>query len=180
MRLLTETTIHRLPTVLLNNKLTIMIHITIPRKYVSLASGESNANAIALVRDMGSAENIKQYRTENNTVQNYEDENNLFESDLTIARLQFIHSLEGDVAGMPLFIEVVPTDSVPEGIPERTVTAEDGTVTVKTWEEWSPIDTRDGRTFVEADNGQTRLKMSELVPVFDSLVRAIDLPNNPE
>jgi len=168
MRLLTETTIHRLPTVLLNNKLTIMAKITLAQATMDT---DAQVQALAMNALMKGAQATPD---EDNVVYTVGD------TKLSLDVAKFVVSVGGDVSEFPLFIEVVPTDSVPEGIPERTVTAEDGTVTVKTWEEWSPIDTRDGRTFVEADNGQTRLKMSELVPVFDSLVRAIDLPNNPE
>jgi hypothetical protein len=95
------------------------------------------------------------------------------DSKVSIALALQLHGLGVEVQTQ-YFIEVVPTDVVPEGIPERASTDEGETV--KTWEQWNEITTRDSRTFIELTDGQEYLKISELVPVFDSLIKPEDLP----
>jgi hypothetical protein len=95
---------------------------------------------------------------------------------LSVDVAKFIASVGGEVEGFQLFAEVVPTDLVPEGIRGRATTDEEGVETVKTWEQWRTILVRDSRNFIELSDGKDYLKISELVPVFDLLIKPEDLP----
>lgn len=86
------------------------------------------------------------------------------------------------VEGFPLFIEIASKDDeVPAGIPDATVTDEDGVTTANTWTTWKASNhhfmERDGRIFIGTNaTGKGIIELSLLAPVFDKLVTVADLP----
>ena len=105
---------------------------------------------------------------------------------LTTAELVFQGG--GDVEDYPMLIEITAiTDPVTDGLPNRVITAEDGTETVKTWEQWGGIVEKyasyDAQgvgvgvptLYVEANDGQNNYKYSEVQIEKDNLVREVDL-----
>jgi len=89
---------------------------------------------------------------------------------------KFIVSVGGEVSNYPLWIEVDTTTEVTVGIKNRTSIDENEVETVKTWAEWRTPHVVGDRAFIEMSDGQDYLKMSELIPVLDLLVKPEDLP----
>ena len=96
-----------------------------------------------------------------------------------VENAKYVVSKGGDVKEYPLWIEInSPEDNVTTGLIGATVTDEDDVTTNVTWGEWlkpnNYIIEREGQKYV-ATSAHTgvALDMSQLVPVFDSLVDSI-------
>lgn len=86
------------------------------------------------------------------------------------------------VDSYPLFIEInSKDDEVPVGLPNATVTDEEGVTTANTWTTWKASNhhfmERDERIFIGTNaTGTGHIELSQLAPVFDKLLAIEDLP----
>ena len=111
----------------------------------------------------------------------------VFQKLMQIDVAKYVVSKGGDVLDFRLHIEIEDGDDlVPDGVLGSTYTNEDGVEAVRTWNEWlatnSYIVERDGRKFVGTqccvDYTKGSLPMSQLVPVFEQLIK--ELPEEVE
>lgn len=94
----------------------------------------------------------------------------------TVTTAKGVVAYGGEVYNYPVFLRCttdVLSSEVPEGIPHRTITDEEGNTTVKTWENWTTVASRtvSGSTDIAFPlhlSGQDYIKGSEWVPL-DSL-----------
>ena len=109
-----------------------MVNIQILSRALSSVHPEYNANLAAMA--------ISSVLTGGSSVQRYPDDRHttykIIDTDISLDQIKYIISQGGIVSGYAIAIEVDPSAAVPETIPDRTVVADDGAVTVLTWEEW--------------------------------------------
>lgn len=122
----------------------------------------------------------------------YEDPNCCYlviDRKLEMDNAKYIVSQGGDVEDFALYIEIADeNDLVPLGVTGALKTDEEGIEQQVTWLQWlAPncfIIERDSRKFIGTQcchaYPQGYLPLSGLVPVFDNLVKASDLPAVPE
>jgi len=113
----------------------------------------------------------------------------VLDSKLVMDNAKYIVSQGGDVEDFALCIEIADENGlVPLGVTGAMKQDEEGEEYQVTWLQWlapnCSIVVRDGRKFVGTQcchaHTQGHLPMSGMIPVFDDLVRILDLPAVPD